>query len=455
MRYGILFEVAIGHDYFTGYGTRVFEALGDDDQRAALRTFYPEKLLTVTPSKATRVTLAGLRALFKVTAEGFLVAVPLDPDAGLPRPKITPPPDLRLSFHLGVAGLNFLAVTALGAGFHHFTNASGNDTAGGRFLSRPVPAFDPDRAYAAGELRSAAAGPTVDLFQATRDTGPSVTPDPADWVRIPADTFEPASPYPEGAVVMAANRRLRAVSGLGPGSDPSDPAQWQEVGLSANQYATFADRMDLEAGTVPVDLTGAAVPTATVRLTAGGAPSPALEETFTAPSGNLGAVQVDGRGLRPGPYRLDVLDGTLAPIPGVGGDLYLDPEARRRGSFGVVDIEPGGGDLALLDGGGALRSPRYVLRFMNRSTRRRYVFPEPQAVGPGAEVTQEGGDGRILVTPEPRPLTRFGPGTLLQADDAGTPDISEAVHLPEPEAQRIRRQNAQWFSEIHMLNLPL
>ena len=62
-----------------------------------------------------------------------------------------------------------------------------------------------------------------------------------------------------------------------------------------------------------------------------------------------------------------------------------------------------------------------MLRFLNRATRWRYIFPSAQQVGTGAEVAVEAGNNRILVTPAPRPLTRFGIGSRLQADSAATP----------------------------------
>ena len=172
-----------------------------------------------------------------------------------------------------------------------------------------------------------------------------------------------------------------------------------------------------------------------------------------AGQGVLGQVQIDLRALTPGPYRVEVLDGALTVVPGLGTTIYLAPAARTDGWFGVIDIGLGAADFALLNGDGTLRSPRYVLRFLNRSTRWRYIFPAAQAVGAGAEVAPEAGSDRILVTAAPRPLTLFGFGSRLQADDAATPAVSEEVLLPAPEATRIRRQNAEWFSEIHVSNL--
>jgi hypothetical protein len=109
-------------------------------------------------------------------------------------------------------------------------------------------------------------------------------------------------------------------------------------------------------------------------------------------------------------------------------------------------------DFALLNADGTLRSPRYVLRFLNRATRWRYIFPSAQKVGVGGEVGPQGGNSSILVTPAARPLTRFGSGSRLQADDATTPSVSEEILLPTPEVKSIRRENAEWFSETRVPN---
>jgi len=161
-------------------------------------------------------------------------------------------------------------------------------------------------------------------------------------------------------------------------------------------------------------------------------------------------VQVDLRGLPEGPYRVEIVGASGAVIRGFS--CYLAPAARSENWFGVIDIGVGTGDFALLNADGTLRSPRYVLRFLNRATRWRYIFPAAQTVGAGGEVAPQAGNSSILVTPAPRPLTRFGSGSRLQADNAATPTVSEEVLLPAPEVKSIRRENAEWFSETHVPN---
>jgi hypothetical protein len=177
------------------------------------------------------------------------------------------------------------------------------------------------------------------------------------------------------------------------------------------------------------------------------------EEAFEVAAGVVGRVQVDLRELAPGPYRVEVLDDTDTLVAGRGFPVYLSPEASTRGAFGVIEIGRGTGDFALLAADGSLRAPRYVLRFLNRATRWRYIFPAAQAVGSGADVAAEAGNSRVLVTTAPRPLTRFGPGSRLQADSAATPAASEEILLPAPEVNRIRRETTGWYSETHVPNL--
>jgi len=456
IRYGVLFEVEVLHDFFLSLGSRVHEALDDAPRAAARRGYGVPDFLRVFPTAETAQALAGLKALFKSTDGGFLVGIRLDPTAVGNRPLVAPGADLRLRFALAAGDPRFYNYTLVepADGFYSLGNGSGNEAAGARFLSLPVPAFQASRAYRAGEVRSQAAGAVVDLFRAERDTGPSATPVAADWRRIPPDTFDAAVSYTRGAVVLSANRLFRALID-GPGPDLTNAARWQPIGTLANQYVTAADSRALRAERFDLDLAAAASPRATVRLSRPGTGGAMVRElTFAAAAGNLGSVPVDFSGVAPGPYRLAVFNGAEADVPALGLDLYLDSEAVRGGWLGVVEMSLSTGGMALLDGAGALRSPRYTLRFLNRASRWRYRFPAAQVLGAGAEVAVEAGDPRVLVTADTRPLTRFGTGVRLRADLPATPP-SEEVLLPEPEALSLRRQNQQWFSEIHTANLPL
>ncbi len=454
IRYRTLFEVDLAHDYFTSRGEVVLEAQPDADRAALAALYSVADVLDVQPDAPTRAVLAGHRLLFRGTRTGFFVAAQVDA-ATPPRPLVAPGDAFRLAFLLRLRDARFANYTELGqsARFYRFGNDAQNRVAGVSHLSQPIPAFDAAREYRAGDVRAETAGPTFDLFLALRDTGPSAAPAAADWRRIPADTFSASATYRAGAVVLAANRIYRALVDA-PGTDLTNAAQWQPGALLGNQYASAADAMRADFGFATLDVAAAALPSAIVRVTRAGAAAPASEQRFAAAQGLLSRVQVDLRALPSGTCRLDVLDDAQTPVPGHSTPLFVAPDARSTAAFGVIEIGPGTADYALLDGAGALRSPRYVLRFLNRATRWRYIFPAAQAVGAGADVAPDGADPRVLVTAAARPLSRFGAGSRLQADVSATP-VSEEILLPAPEVDRLRRQNDEWFSETHLPNLTL
>jgi hypothetical protein len=453
--YRTLFQVDMAHDYFLSRGDIVFEAQPEADRTALAALWSVPRVLEIAPDAATWDTLAGHKMLFRATAAGFLVAVRRDTGAAGLRPQVPPAADLRLTFILRLRDPRFANYTELGAagtGFYRFGNDSLNRVAGINFLSRRVAGFDPARRYGAGDTFSQAAGTTFNLFLALRDTGPAAAPAAADWRRIPADTWNAATTYQAGAIVLAGNQVFRALVD-DPGTDLTVATDWQPAGTLANQYAAAVDSTLPVAGLFNLDLADLALPKATIQLFRPNDPVAVAEQTFELPTGVLDQVQVDLRGLRPGPYRVEVLDGARVLIAGRGFPLYFAPDAGTRGAFGVIEIGRGSGEFALLAADGTLRSPRYVLRFLNRATRWRYIFPAAQAVGTGADVAPEAGNASVLVTAAPRPLTRFGGGSRLQADSAATPAVSEEILLPAPEVNRIRRESAGWYSEAHVANL--
>ncbi len=275
------------------------------------------------------------------------------------------------------------------------------------------------------------------------------TPAPADWKRIPSDTFSTTTAYRAGAIVLFSNQIYRARID-NPGTNLNTVTDWQLIGTLGNQYVTVTDSIQPVSGLLNLDISAATLPAATVRVFAAGATAAATEQTFSAPQATLSQIQVDLRGLTPGRYGVQVNDaaGTVARE----ARCFLSPQAIAGNWFGVIEIGHGTRDFALFNSDGTLRTPRYALRFLNRATRWRNIFPAAQAVGAGAEVAVEGGNNRVLVTPALRTLTRFGSGSRLQADSPATANVSEEILLPAPEVNSIRRQNAEWFSETQVPN---
>jgi hypothetical protein len=452
IRYRPLFHVDIAHDYFLSRGDVVFEAHADAERAALTGLYAVNDVLEIYPDDRTVSTLAGHKMIFRATASGFTVAVQLDPSAADIRPLVPPPPDFRLTFALRLVDPRFGNYTELGpdaTGFYRFGNDSQNRTAGVNFLSTRVPVFSATRRYVAGEVRAQAAGATFDLFLALRDTGPAAAPIPADWRRIPADTFSATTTYQVGALVLFSNQLFRALVN-GPGTDLTDATQWQPVSLLGNQYVTAADSILPVSSLFNLDISDLALDVATVRVFPPGAAVAAKEQTFAAGPATLTQAQIDLRGFPPGAYRVEILNALAVVVREL--PCFLAPRAAAENWFGVIEIGSGTADFAVFNNDGTLRAPRYALRFLNRATRWRYIFPSAQQVGAGADVVVDAGNNRILVTPAARPLTRFGAGSRLQADSAATPAVSEEILLPAPEVNRIRRQNAEWFSETPVPN---
>ncbi|MEM8614269.1 MAG: hypothetical protein AAGF93_19780 [Cyanobacteria bacterium P01_H01_bin.105] len=461
-RYAVLFEVDIWHDYSLNRGGIIHEALSSLQQAQVMGQYASNRFLKIQPTAITIRTLAGQQLLFRPTQTGFLVAVKLDPASSNAQPLIPLANDFELTFALQVVDPYFFNYTALSdeaLPFYWLSNESGNEIAGERFLSRPVSPFDSSRAYLADELYSEpAAEGSINLFRARQDTGPTVPSDipiSNHWELIPADTFDASLTYLEGAIVLANNQLYRALQAVTAGSDLNNAALWEPFAIVANQYVTSADSLAVRPILFNLDLSDVALTQATVRIISG-ATTVAWERTFESTNGPLETVQVTLSTLQSGRYRLELLDAALIPQPTLGFEFYLDATAVRDRWFGVINISLGSGDFALLDGSNNLRSPRYRLRFLNRASRWRYRFPADQAVGTGADVAPEVPENQqVLVTAEPRPLTRYGPGIRLQADDTDTSEASEEVLLPEPDIRRIQRQNAQWYSDIYLSNLPV
>jgi hypothetical protein len=451
MRFGVLFEVAVLHDYWLNLSAVVHEALPLERRRVLERQHSSSRYLELVPTATTRRMLAGHGMLFKTLSTGFLVGVELDNLTTVPMRPLEP--NGVLTFALRVLDPRFFNYTAgVWPRFYRFSNTTGNEHAGALFLSQPVPSHQAARRYTAGEIRTVVNAGITGLFQATTDTGPSLTPVAADWQAIPADTYDPAATYQQDAIVLQGNELFRALVNS-PGTDLDDATQWSNEGSLANQYVTGADELRLRPEVFSVDVAMASATVLELRVSRPGAVAPVWQRRFES-SQILTSVQADLRGLADGTYRLDVLSSALISLPGLGFDFYLSTHGVAEAWFGVIDIHPGAGNFALLDGGNQLRSPRFELRFLNQASRWRYRFPRTQPIGVGAEVIVDPIDDSVLVTPSPRPLTRVGNGVRLRADDPATSAVSEQVLLPQPDARVLRKQDSQWFSEVHLSNFP-
>lgn len=454
MRFAKLFEVQILHDYHLNMGNILHEALKDEYRTKISEKYSVRNYLEIRPAPETVKVMAGYHLLFKQTEFGFFVGVKLDNTVPDKKPAIPLDEDFKLRFQLKIKEPGFINYTVIPTSaprFYRFSNESGNESANELFLTLPVEPFATDRAYQANEIYATPSESTFDLFRAIRDTGPSSSPVAEDWEQLPATTLEPGQAYSTGEIVLSNNRLMRALI-----DDPGiDPANWEIISVLSNQYATGADSLTLRPGRFNLDINGITTPRATVCIYKPAEPTPVWRHFYSADTGNLTTLSIDLHTLAAGRYRLELLDSDLNVIPNIGFEFYLDSQAANEGWFGVIEISKGSGNHSLLDDSNVLRTPLFKIRFLNRASRWRYIFPQDQPVGTGAEVAPEANNKSILITANPRPLTLFGQGVRLQADLVDTRTISEEVILPRPEANRIQYRDMQWFSETHMSNLPL
>src|SRR5688572_15672657 len=111
MRYGILFDCELRHDYHSNLGEVVHEALSDAQREAVLRQYRADVLFRVSPSERTLPVMAGHSLLVKTMPYGFRVGVRLDPGAGDARPLVPLGADFEISFRLGILDSAFFNYT--------------------------------------------------------------------------------------------------------------------------------------------------------------------------------------------------------------------------------------------------------------------------------------------------------------------------------------------------------
>jgi hypothetical protein len=102
--YKPLFEVRLLHHYWLDEGKLGFDSLSMDTQTSRLLDYDVRSILSVVPTASTATLLAGLGCIFKLTAPGFIVAVP----AGSPIAA-----DTEFSFVVSVADGRVFDYTAL------------------------------------------------------------------------------------------------------------------------------------------------------------------------------------------------------------------------------------------------------------------------------------------------------------------------------------------------------
>lgn len=194
-KYLRLFEVRILHHYWLDEGNTVFDALDPNVQQRRLLTSYDARtFLSVEPTPDTSALLSSLNAVFKTTGLGFVVAAPEDTVLNS---------SVIFEFVIRITSRDFFNYTArtmrsqkisthyheptermyrYKSGVYVWSNATGSQQNGIRFLSRPM-------AVAASYPAESLLLSGISLHQAVRDT--NAVPSAPDWQNLGAAASHP------------------------------------------------------------------------------------------------------------------------------------------------------------------------------------------------------------------------------------------------------------------------
>ena len=371
--YDRLFTVDILHGYFLNRGDTDFDDLPAEEQARVLKAYSVQDLLSVVPTRETSRMLGSRGLVFKQAGPGFFVGIRLDVTSapgGDAVPDIALDDALSFTFELQLKDPYFLNFTSLPlqrapSQIFYFSNQSGNEFE----LTAPVAGFDIARAYQSGDLHVDNPASPMLLFEAVRSNGPG-SRDAADWVEV--------APF--------------------------------------RQYATFADSFAVKPLVFSVNVPKTGSQSASIEVLRSGESSPVFRFEEEAPTPNE-SISVNLEGLEPGLYELRVLvSGDVVETPD-SGEFYLNGSGMHPRTMAVVEIrhDPDSTDpaLHLVDPATqTLHSPRFTLRFRNRSTFWRYIFTSDQTPAgfgalepdplPGIDPADE---RRRFRTQSPRPLT--------------------------------------------------
>lgn len=310
-RYRILARVDLLHDYYADGACPDF---------------------SVAPSKTTSALLADRRLRWKTVGNKLLVLAEVDA-AGKPVPPLSP--DLRMVFHMDLAGTAFLSVSgvdaaALASRRFHFSNLAGN----------------------------AVGSPPGQVLN----------------LSLPPAVFDPARTYLPGAFVRLGNTTYECTrAGTGQAPDAADSAFW--VSKGAVRYASTADMVPILPSLTHLTLQ---TPASAFRVrisgldpAAGTYTSLIREEVIRASALEASReVQVDLGGLPPGRYHLD--------INGESFQAWFEDEAVADGAFGIIELfnhMPAVDAYSMLDAQGAVKETAYSVRFSNRRAYWKYITP--------------------------------------------------------------------------------
>lgn len=111
LKYGLLFEVTLLHNYFLNNGEETYAAMSAADKEKMGRKFDFGSFATIFPTVETNVRLRNYKMMFKFIKTGFRVYIKVKPEDDTD-PFISVPSNLKLDFIISIKDYQF----------EHYTN---------------------------------------------------------------------------------------------------------------------------------------------------------------------------------------------------------------------------------------------------------------------------------------------------------------------------------------------
>ncbi|MEX2382287.1 MAG: hypothetical protein WD490_07890 [Opitutales bacterium] len=446
IQYRALCTVNLWHDFALARGTNEFAALDSLLQERILRDYSIHQWLHIAPTEETRLLLDRHRLRFVRRPTGFMIAGSVRESTAAPGQQVLEiplPQEFALHFTVDIAQPSFLHEANLtthspGSSIFLFSNRSGNIAGNTLHLTAPVPAFDPAKAYHAGDL-------AVDqgvLMEATEDVPPSASPATAKWMDLPAPRYHPDREYEKDELAFHDEVVFKAIA-EGKLAPPPDPEEW--VGFytaAARSGVSKADSIPCLGRETRFMLDP---PTPVVKVTVRDWEGMiVLFETFFRQDGNpLEEIRIALPSADPGRYTLEAVDSGDVALPGIPDSFYLHPQGGRP--FAAIELASPAGEFNLVDESGHLSNRNYHIRFRHRRAFWRYIFhgdlSNLPSNGTAGDLVQES-PGAYATT---RPWPINAGVTILKK-------FGEDRFLPNPSPNSIHKENKKLYAETYLVS---
>ncbi len=427
IQYKRLFTIQWLHEYYLSRESSLFQNIQANQQSKIfdkqLKEYRVSNDFQILPTRDCKNLLKNQHLIFKRDNFGFFVACKVSQigtDSFKPFVELDKPISLRFVVNLKNRYVFNFSNTRLEKDIknkdhflYYFSNRANNLLGTNKpYLTKPVPDFNPEYAYEAGEifLRTNSNGDKL-MYEAIEDNGPGIFKS-SNWLRI----LKNLDPLPQ----FVTNLDRIVIR----------PKIFNHNVESANkEKLTF----------LIYNYTGVLLKTLNFKTSKVGV--------------NLSECELNLSDLPSAYYSMIVKDESGTSIKKLNLTFFMNDELFAQRPFALIECfhQPDGSlnEYKWLDqaNNDKLLSPNYTIHWKNRSTFWRYYYDSaPSFTSTQVKVYEHiAGNpiNKILVSNEPLGLTQFGQRVEMDID-------SETSFLPNPDVVSIFPENGKIYSEINM-----